>query len=102
MESEKNSKSAKGEAASTAQRQFTAERHSGTPVGSAEGVHKFFINDQESAITALDTLKQQRNTAGTDVMATPLGTSHPKKYQLYSKTKKGKLNKGLNLFFLKS
>ena len=29
MESEKTSKSAKGEAATTAQRQFTAERHSG-------------------------------------------------------------------------
>ncbi|KOM47761.1 hypothetical protein LR48_Vigan07g146500 [Vigna angularis] len=38
MESEKNSKSAKGEAASTAQWQFIAERDSGTPVGSAEGI----------------------------------------------------------------
>ncbi|KOM28120.1 hypothetical protein LR48_Vigan501s000200 [Vigna angularis] len=37
MESEKTSKSAKGEAATTAQRQFTAERHSETHVGSAEG-----------------------------------------------------------------
>ncbi|KOM51935.1 hypothetical protein LR48_Vigan09g059400 [Vigna angularis] len=38
MESEKTSKSAKGEAATTAQRHFTAERHSEIHVGSAEGV----------------------------------------------------------------
>ncbi|KOM57423.1 hypothetical protein LR48_Vigan11g045600 [Vigna angularis] len=37
MESEKTSKSAKGEAATTAQRQFIAERHSGSHAGSAEG-----------------------------------------------------------------
>ncbi|KOM31691.1 hypothetical protein LR48_Vigan01g124600 [Vigna angularis] len=37
MESEKTSKSAKGEAATTAQRHFTAERHSETHVCSAEG-----------------------------------------------------------------
>ncbi|KOM27965.1 hypothetical protein LR48_Vigan475s000700 [Vigna angularis] len=37
MESEKTSKSAKEEAATAAQRQFTAERHSGSHVGSAEG-----------------------------------------------------------------
>ncbi|KOM25526.1 hypothetical protein LR48_Vigan112s000100 [Vigna angularis] len=37
MESEKASKSAKGEAATTAQRQFTVERHSGTHVGFVEG-----------------------------------------------------------------
>ena len=37
MESEKTSKSAKEEAATTAQRQFTAERHSGAHGGSAEG-----------------------------------------------------------------
>ncbi|KOM55529.1 hypothetical protein LR48_Vigan10g142100 [Vigna angularis] len=37
MESEKTLKSAKGEAATTAERQFTAERHSETYVGSAEG-----------------------------------------------------------------
>ncbi|KOM43168.1 hypothetical protein LR48_Vigan05g077200 [Vigna angularis] len=38
MESEKTSKSAKGEAATAAQRQFTAERHSGVHGRSAEGI----------------------------------------------------------------
>ncbi|KOM57688.1 hypothetical protein LR48_Vigan11g072100 [Vigna angularis] len=38
MKSDKRSKSAKREAATAAQRQFTAERHSGSHAGSAEGM----------------------------------------------------------------
>ncbi|KOM25666.1 hypothetical protein LR48_Vigan151s000500 [Vigna angularis] len=47
MESEKTSKSAKGEAKTTAQRQFTAERHLGTHVGSAEGFKDEFDERSE-------------------------------------------------------
>ncbi|KOM34806.1 hypothetical protein LR48_Vigan02g095600 [Vigna angularis] len=53
MESEKTSKSAKGEAATTAQRQFTAERLLGTHVGSAEGVGIFGWDEANTLFSTL-------------------------------------------------
>ncbi|KOM47973.1 hypothetical protein LR48_Vigan07g167700 [Vigna angularis] len=52
MKSEKTSKSAKGEAATAAQRQFTAERHSGSHVGSAEGKMAAEGKSRARALTA--------------------------------------------------
>ncbi|KOM26073.1 hypothetical protein LR48_Vigan226s000200 [Vigna angularis] len=65
MESEKTLKSAKGEAATTTQRQFTAKRHSETYVGSAEGL--------ESPKTSSSHLP---STSFTSIFQLPLCFSH--------------------------
>ncbi|KOM47403.1 hypothetical protein LR48_Vigan07g110700 [Vigna angularis] len=60
MESEKTSKSVKGEVATTAERQFTVERHSGTHVGSAEGKQSELGARKLQLLEGLDESRRRR------------------------------------------